>query len=373
MSRPTWAEISTSALRHNYRAIRAHVGEGVAICAVIKADAYGHGVIGCARALADEKPEYFGVTCAEEGIALREAGIAAPILLMTGFWKGEAEAIVGHGLTPVVSDWWQVGELEEVALAAGKRVPVHIKVDTGMARLGMTMKYLEKFTQRVLSAQPLVLEGLMSHLASAEVLDDAGATQQVANFSEAERIVRACGVQPKFLHLAGSTAVLARPDCRKNMVRPGLALYGYQLPVSGNAPPTPELKPVLTWKTRIITIRDVAKGEGVGYNHTWIAPQRSKIAVLPVGYADGLSRKLSSRGRVIVRGVCAPIVGRVSMDLTNIDVTNVPGAELGDEVTLLGSSGDCSIDAWEHARLADTIPYESLCAIAKRVPRVYVG
>jgi alanine racemase len=385
--RPTWAEVSLAALRHNYRAIQQHVGAAT-VCAVIKADAYGHGVIACARALEEEGASWFGVTNTEEGVRLRQAGIRARILLMTGFWRGEQQDVVEHRLTPAIWEWWQVGALEAVlnkADAAPRSFPVHVKVDTGMARLGVPDFYMGLFLKRMKAAPALRLEGLFSHMASAEVLDARDADEQVRRFEEFREFAREQGMEPECCHLANSASIAARPALRYDMVRPGIALYGYMLPLSRGGQSQPAvlpLQPVLSWKTRIITLKDVGEGQAVGYNGTFVTTRPSKLGILPVGYADGLCRMLSSpgsperadfarSGRMIVRGQYVPVVGRVAMDITTLDVTDVPGVSLGDEVTILGRQGDCTVDAWEHARLESTIPYEVLCRIGARVRREY--
>src|SRR5581483_6991754 len=356
--RPTWAEVSLSALQRNFRVIEKHVGPDVTVCAVVKADAYGHGAVECARALIEAGAAWLGVTSTEEGVRLREAGIGGRILLMTGFWRGEEEAVIRHKLTPAV---WQRESLDQLQAAAKKMnvgaVPVHVKLDTGMARLGLAQGDEKKFLKALLASGRVVAEGVFSHLASAEVLNAKDAADQERRFAQAFARFAKAGVRPRFLHLANSAAIAARRSTWHNFVRPGISLYGYQLPYvnSGKhtavAPVLPVV-PVLSWKTRIIGLRDVPKGQPVGYNGAFVTKAKTTLAVLPVGYADGLSRKLSSAGRVIVRGKYAPIAGRVSMDITLADVTGIGDAAVGDEVVILGCSGECAINADEHACLA---------------------
>lgn len=377
--RPTWAEISLAALRQNFCAIQQRVGE-TTVCAVVKANAYGHGVVECAQALESAGAKWLGVTGVEEGVRLRMAGVRSRILLMTGFWRGDQEDLIRHELTPTIWEWWQVGALEAALNKADAKphsFPVHVKVDTGMARLGVPDYYMGLFLKRLRAASALQLEGLFSHLASAEVLDANDAEEQARRFAEFEKFTREQGFTPVYCHVANSAAVVARPGLWHNMVRPGLMLYGYSLPFTSRsglaqAPEPPPMQRVLSWKTRIISLKDVAAGRPIGYKGAYVTSRHTKIAVLPVGYADGLSRKLSSRGRVIVRGHYAPIVGIISMDMTTVDVTEVPGANLGDAVIILGSEGEATVDAWEHARLQGTIPYEVLCRIGDRVTRKYV-
>ncbi|HEX6503405.1 MAG TPA: alanine racemase [Terriglobales bacterium] len=377
-TRPTWAEVSLSTLRQNFRTVQQHVGRNVTVCAVVKADAYGHGAVESSVALEAEGAKWLGVTSLDEAIPLREAEIRSRILLMTGFWRGEEEEIVGLGLTPTVWEPWQIESLNRASAKLGAgRHPVHLKVDSGMGRLGVSVQALPRLLELLKAAEHLSLEGLSTHLASSEVLDAPSAEEQLKSFDKARSLLRAAGVEPALVHVANTSAAISRRAAWNNMVRPGLALYGYYLPfqragreVSGSALRL-SVKPVLTWKTRILAIRDMEANQALGYGGTYVTKSPARIAVLPVGYADGLNRALSSGGRVIVRDHYAPIVGLISMDLTLIDVTGIAGVEVGDEVILLGSSDGLTVSAQEHADLAETIPYEILCAISKRVPRRY--
>jgi alanine racemase len=375
-TRPTWAEVSLSALRANYRTVAEYVG-GVTVCAVVKADAYGHGAVECASALEQEGATWLGVTSLDEAIPLREEGIATRILLMTGFWRGEEEEIVRLGLTPTVWQIDQIDLLERAAARIGVLQPIHLKVDTGMGRLGAAPEDLPRICAVLKSSPHLKVEGFSTHIASSEVLDAPSVGEQLKSFEAARQTLAACGFDPPLIHAANTSAVISHHESWNSMVRPGLALYGYHLPferagraVSGRALKL-SVKPVLTWKTRILSLREMRAGQALGYGGTYVTKAPSRIAILPVGYADGLNRGLSSGGRVIVREHYAPIVGRISMDLTTVDVTGIPGVEVADEVILLGSSDGLSVDAREHAELAHTIPYEILCAISKRVPRKY--
>jgi len=377
-TRPTWAEVSLSALRENYRTVRDYVGRGVTVCAVVKAYGYGHGAVECSRALEQEGATWLGVTSLDEAIPLREEGIETRILLMTGFWRGEEEEIVRLDLTPTV---WETGHIELLERAASRigvsSFAVHLKLDSGMGRLGATMEELPRICAALKSSPHLKLEGFATHLASSEVLDAPSVTEQLATFEAARRVLREYDLDPPLVHAANTSAVISHHESWNTMVRPGLALYGYHLPferagrvVSGSGLRL-SVKPVLTWKTRILSMREMRAGQALGYGGTYVTKAPARIAVLPVGYADGLNRGLSVGGRVIVREHYAPIVGRISMDLTLADVTGIPGVEVADEVVLLGSHDGLSVDAREHAELANTIPYEILCAISKRVPRRY--
>lgn len=377
-TRPTWAEVSLTTLRQNFRTVQKHVGANVTVCAVVKADAYGHGAVECSRALEAEGARWLGVTSLDEAIPLREAGVGANILLMTGFWRGEEGEIIRLHLTPTVWEPWHIESLDRAAAALGRaQHPVHLKVDTGMGRLGVGLDQLSGLLDGLKSAKHLMLDGLSTHLAASEIMDAPSVAEQERNFDTARRMVEEAGMKPVFVHMANTGAVISRRETWNSMVRPGVALYGYYLPfqragreVSGGTLRL-AVKPVLTWKTRILSLRDFRANQPLGYGATYVTKAPAHVAVLPVGYADGFNRQLSNRGRVIVREHYAPIVGRISMDLTLADVTGIPGVAVGDEVILLGTGEGLSVDALEHAELANSTPYEILCNISKRVPRKY--
>lgn len=377
-TRPTWADVSLATLRQNFRTVQKHVGAAVTVCAVVKADAYGHGAVECSRALEGEGAKWLGVTSLDEAIPLREAGIQSNVLLMTGFWRGEEAEIIRLQLTPTVWELWQIESLEKAAAGLGvARHPVHLKVDTGMGRLGVAVEQLPAVLRALSAAKHLRLEGLSTHLASSEIMDAPSVAEQEKNFEAARKMAREAGFEPTFVHMANTAAVISRRETWNTMVRPGVALYGYYLPfqragreVSGGTLRLP-VKPILTWKTRILSLRNFAANQPLGYGGTYATKAPAHVAVLPVGHADGYNRQLSNRGRVIVRDHYAPIVGRISMDLTLADVTGIPGVSVGDEVILLGSTDGLSVDALEHAELANSTPYEILCNISKRVPRRY--
>ena len=387
-TRPNWAEVSLSALRHNFHVLQEHVGPSVTICAVVKCNAYGHGVEECAPALEQAGAKWFGVTSTDEGVRLREAGIEGRILVMCGLYAGEEEDALRIGLTPAV---FRLEDAQAVARAATRlgqtgKAPVHLKIDTGMARLGLPLAELESFAEGVKKLPDIEVEGVFSHLASSEVLDDEGTRRQIQRFDAALKTLAAHRLHPPLRHLANSGAVSARPDTWHNFVRPGLALYGYEQPTwhrdgspVKDVAPLP-LKPALAWKTHVLGLRDVPAGQALGYGGAYVTPAPARIAVVSVGYGDGLARKISiasagapeaatGHGQVLLRGQRAPIVGRISMDLTLVDVTRIAGAAIGDEVVLIGRCGEQEITAWDHARWADTVAYETLCNLSKRVPR----
>ena len=379
-TRPNWAEVSLSALRHNFRVLQQHVGPHVTICAVVKCDAYGHGSEACALALEQEGACWFGVTSTDEGVALRNAGVRSRILILVGAFRGEEEDALRYGLTPTVSRIEDVEAIAGAAARIGGREPVavHLKLDTGMARLGLSLSELDNFLTRVTALPQIELEGVFSHLASAEVLDAADARRQRERFRAALQTIEEHGLHPRLRHLANSSATLGRPDTWYNFVRPGMAIYGYELPlVHCDGSPVGEyqrlgLIPAMSWKTRVLSLRDVPAGQALGYNGTYVTPATARIAVIAAGYGDGLYRRLSPGGYVLLRGQRAPFLGRISMDLTIIDVTHISGCQIGDEVVLIGRSGDEQITAVDHARWSGTIPYEILCNLSERVVRHHV-
>jgi alanine racemase len=373
--------------------VQEHVGPDVTICAVVKCNAYGHGVEECAPALEQAGAKWFGVTSTDEGIVLRQCGITGHILVLCGLYAGEEEEALRNSLTPAVFRLEQAQDLARAAARLGltHKAAIHLKIDTGMARLGLPLAELESFAEGVKRLPQIELEGVFSHLASSERMDDDDTAHQVERYDAALRALASYGIHPPLRHLANSGAVESRPDTWHNFVRPGLLLYGYEYPLSrhdgsqvSNVSSLP-LKPVLSWKTHILGLRDVPSGQPLGYGSAYVTPAPAKIAAVSVGYGDGLSRKVSvrnghdpelchihpsvGRGEVLIRGQRAPIVGRVSMDLTLIDVTRVAGVSLGDEVVLIGRSGNERITAWELARSSDTVVYETLCNLSKRVPR----
>lgn len=366
--RPTFAEISLTRLAENLQAVRACVGDGVEVMAVVKANAYGHGVEQAARALASAGADWFGVTGAGEAAELRRAGIEHPILLLSGFWPGEEEAIATLRLAPAIFSDEQLRLLNAEGERRGAVLPFHLKINTGMTRLGLDPDQLPGFLEQVRLCRSVRLDGLMSHFASAENPDETQSLEQMAVFQRVCGTARAAGFQPRFFHLANSAGLARFPESRHNLVRPGLALYGYQSPGHGL-----KLTPALSLHSRIMSVRAVPAGTPIGYGAGYVARQASRIAAVPAGYADGINRRLSNRGHALVRGCCAPIVGRVSMDLTLLDVTAIDGASPGDAVVFIGRQGRREVTAADHADWAGTIPYEILCNLGPRVPRIHLG
>jgi len=378
-ARPVWAEISLPALEHNLRAIRRRIGRKRKILAIVKANAYGHGAVGVARALERGGAEMFGVTCSAEGTELREAGIRRPILLLTGTWPGEEPSVLRYRLTPTVTHIAQLRQLERAAARGRLRRPLyfHLKIDTGMNRLGISVADVPKFVRALADCPHLRLAGTFTHFASAEVFTRDQTEQQEKKFASALAELRAGRVSPGLVHLANSASIASRPSTWADMVRPGAVLYGYHQsyePPKRGAAAAEEmpLRPVLSLRTRVLLLRDVARGDGVGYNARFVARRPSRIAVLAAGYADGLVRQRSNNGEVLVRGRRAPLVGIISMDLATVDVTDVPGVRVGDVVTIFGSDGRDAIRADLVAKELNTVTSDLLCAIGARVPRFYL-
>ncbi|MFN0124624.1 MAG: alanine racemase, partial [Blastocatellia bacterium] len=354
------------------RTIKSHLQKQAQLMAVVKANAYGHGAVECARALEPEA-DWFGVALVEEGVALRQAGITRPILCLGGFWHGQAEAILAYDLTPVLFRLEQAEELQAQAQKAGRVVNYHLEVDTGMGRLGVLCAELTAFIPALKQFTNLKLDGLMTHFAEAEALPHDFTNLQVERFREALRLVLAAGFAPTWKHLANSAGIHAHRRAWGNLARVGAAMYGLTRDVLAPAPEAFAVKPVMSLHARIVHLKTVAAGTPLGYGRTFTTAHESRIATLPIGYADGLHRAHSNRGHVIVRSHFAPIVGRVSMDLTIIDVTNVPQVELGDEVLLFGERDGLRLTAEELAAQIGTISYEVVCNVSARVPRVYLS
>ncbi len=372
--RPTRAEVNLAALRHNLRVVRRYAA-GARVRAVLKADAYGHGAPAVARTLERAGVDGFCVALLEEGVELREAGVTAPILVMGGQYGSAHDEVIARRLTPVVHDIGQVEAFSRLARSADLPGPVevHLKVDTGMARLGVTMRELPDVAARLAEHPQVRVVGLMTHLACADAPDEAPTLEQTIRFDEATAVLARHGIRVHERHAANSAALL-RGHARLDAVRPGIALFGVSPRVDG-AQLTAELKPAMRVRTEIVAMRELEPGAPVGYGATWRASRPSRVATIPMGYADGLSRALGNRGQVLVRGKRAAIVGAVSMDMTMIDVTDVDGASLHDEVVVLGTqegaSGRDTIGAEEVARHADTISWEVLTGFSRRVPRFY--
>jgi alanine racemase len=369
LAQPTVAEIQVMAFAQNVRAVRACLAPTCELMAVVKANAYGHGAEPLAAVALQEGASCLAVARCQEGISLRQAGITAPILVLGPVWPEDVEALVAYRLSSVIGALEDARRLNQEAKRQGQCYPVHVKVDTGMGRLGLLPAMTPDLCDTLQSLRNLHLDGLMTHLATADLADDCTVRAQLRCFYQVMRTCATRGLTPRYVHAANSAALYRYPQSHGTLVRSGIALYGLH---PFDAPAAALLQPVLTWKTRIARVQKCSSGCGISYGHTFITQRPSRIGTLPVGYADGLCRRLSNVGEVLVHGQRVPLVGQISMDMCMIDLTEVPYAEVGDEVVLLGSQGAACITAEEMASRCGTIPYDIFCAISQRVPRRYV-
>ncbi len=368
--RPTVAEISVAALRHNLRQVRTLVGPGVDILAVVKANGYGHGAVVAARAFLAEGAAMLGVATVEEAVELRAAGVGMPILVLGGHVPGQESDILEHALTPAVWNPDTARALGTRAAAVGRRVPVHLKIDTGMGRLGVLPPDVTQVGGALAALPGIEVEGVFSHFACAEDVTGSAVTEQLARFDDAVAALAVVGVHPRVRHMANSAAVLTLPRAYGSMVRPGIMLYGVP-PDPGLAQRSP-LVPVMRLRSAVLQAKRVPAGTPVSYGQTFRTRRSSVLATVPVGYADGYPRALSNRAQMLVSGRRAPVVGRVCMDLTVVDVTDVGEVGAGEEVVLWGRQQHAEISCSEVAGWAGTIPYEVLTRVGARVPRVLV-
>lgn len=393
--RPCWAEICTQSFQHNYRFLKTLAPPGVELLAVVKSDAYGHSLALCAPAAVQAGAQWLGVTSVDEAQSARALCPDAKILVMSGCFPGQGPAAIEHHLTPVVWEQWQLKELDHAARTAGlppQSLPVHLEIDTGMSRQGVGLDGLLDLLARLDGSGPLRLDGVLTHLLASDETDGRVTREQMSRLDQALDQINSAGslnpaLNPQWLNIGSSAALLggeageivslARRWGMKAIIRPGLALYGVIPRFEPGEPPAAELaraalKPVLRWKTRVVGVRTISPGTLIGYNGTFVATEPMQIALLPVGYADGLDRLLGNRFSLLVRGQRAPLVGRISMDLAVIDVTGIGQVEAGDDVVLLGTQGAQAITAFDHAQATSTIPWEVFTRIAARVTRVAV-
>jgi len=366
---PTYATINLAALAHNLSRITHYLSPGCETMAVVKANAYGHGAVETAQALARLGIGRFAVASLAEGIELRQAGLSTPIIVLGALFEEQVSDLVAHQLTPVVSDGRIFPTLVKAALSQPTPYPIHLKVETGMGRLGFSPEELLSLLDNHILRNPLHVEGIMTHLADADGADSAFTERQLGVLRAMLEQIRQRRLTIPLVHAANSAAIVRFPDAHFSLVRPGIMLYGYHtLPASV---PAPDLKPVLSLRTTVVQLRTIPRGGTVSYNGTFVATRPTRIAVLPIGYADGYSRQLSHRGSVLIQGRRAPIVGLVCMDMIMVDVTDLAPVQVGETATLIGQQGQESIWADEVANWIGTIPYEVLCGIGSRVPRLY--
>ncbi|HEX2949720.1 MAG TPA: alanine racemase [Armatimonadota bacterium] len=399
--RPAWVEVDVSAIRDNVAAINDFVGPATEVLAVVKADAYGHGLIPAAQAALAGGATILGVAIPEEVARLREAGITAPTLIIGCSFPQQAEEVILHGASAVVSYLDAVHALADAAIAHGTHARVHVKVNTGMGRVGVRWNEAVDFIRQVATVQGIELEGIMTHFATADYEDQTSVRTQLERFTAVVEGAAAHGIHPRYCHCASSAAITFLKESHFNLVRPGLIIYGLPpVPMASDVPPETgypaihpptkrvdyarerteetrdryvpfQLRPALSLKARVVQINRLPAGDAVGYGLTYRSRRDSVFALLPLGYADGLSRALSNRGWVIIHGQRAPIAGRVSMDQTIIDVTDIPDVAIGDTAVLIGRQGDEYISAWEVGLGMGSIAYEALTNLGVRLPRVY--
>lgn len=389
VGRPVWAEVSLSALRSNFEAIRDYVNPPSEkrttprkVLCIVKGNGYGHGGPEVSKPLEKFGADWFGVASASEGIELRKAGVRKPILVLGGFWPGEEKNLIDHNLTPAIHRCEHLAIFEAAAAKARKHhVTIHLKIDTGMNRLGVAPSDMDCFVRQLAKCKRLELNGTFTHLASSEVLTDTPIGRQTGE--QLQRLDRAIqrlgvlGISPGIVHIANSAAIAARPETWADMVRPGALLYGYH---PGFDPMDRRfefeaklaLRPVLSLRARLINVRSVPSGASVGYNASWVAKRPSRVAVLAAGYGDGIHRSLGNRGSVAIRGHVAPIIGIVSMDVVMLDVTDVPDVAIGDVATVYGTDGDNVYPANVVARSIGTVTSDLISGITRRVQRFYL-
>ena len=366
---PTYATVNLTALAHNLSCIKRCLPPDCEVMAIVKANAYGHGAVETAQALARQGIGRFAVASLDEGIALRQAGLSGSVVVLGALFEQQIADLVAHQLTPVVSDRRILPALAKAARSHSTPYPIHLKVETGMGRLGFSPDELLSLLDSPLLRNPLQVEGMMTHLADADGADNDFTERQLGAFRTILEQTRQRGITIPLVHAANSAAIVRFPETHFSLVRPGIMLYGYHtLP---NSVSTPDLTPVLSLRTTIVQLRTIPRGGTVSYNGTFVAQRPTRIAVLPIGYADGYSRRLSHRGSVLIQGRRAPIVGLVCMDMIMVDVTDLAPVPVGETVTLIGQQGGESIWADEVADWIGTIPYEVLCGIGSRVPRLY--
>jgi len=376
LHRATIAEIDLGAFRHNLRLIRSHLTDKVKIMAVVKADAYGHGAIPCTKAALDEGADYLGVGIIAEGIELRESGIKAPIQLLTGIFPDEAEDLVKYDLSTTIFSQDIAETISKIAAKKNKLVGVHLKINTGMGRLGASIESFPSLISYIDRCPNLQIESIFTHLSSADQ-DPDYTRNQLDRFENALNKAKELGIKIPLAHSANSSAIIRFPESNYDMVRPGLLLYGvlpspHLKPYVGNMVSGKNtFKPVMEWKTHILQINHTPPNTPLSYGQKFITKRDSLIATLAVGYADGLNRRLSNEMNVLIRGKFVPQIGTICMDMILVDVTEVPDICLLDEVVLIGKQGNESIGADQLAETLNTVPYEILCNVGKRVPRVY--
>jgi alanine racemase len=368
LHRPCWAEIHEDALRSNWRTLRQKLAQGVQMLAVVKANGYGLGLLNVSKVAVEEGAAYLGVSSVEEGIALRQAGFKTPVLILGSLFPFESFSLLFENrLTPTIASLEAAQTLSRLAGIRKESCAIHVKIDSGFGRIGVSIPHALDLIKEVAQMPGLLIEGLYTHFASSDL--DADYTRaQAKAFMAVVQAAQAQGVRPRWIHMANSAAILKFPETHGTLVRPGIAYYGVS-PYPG-APADVALKPVLSWKSQVIFLKTIPEGSSVSYARIWIAKRPTRVATLAVGYADGFRRVLSNKGQVLLGGRRVPVIGRVTMDMTMVDVTDVPACRVGDEAVVIGTQNTQTITVQDVADWAETNAYEILCGIGTRVPRV---
>lgn len=367
----SWVEIDLDALRHNYRQATSRLGPRTSVIGVVKSDAYGHGMLAVAEELVSCGAVFLAVSKYWEAEELRRHGIEVPILVLLGCEPDQVEPALQSGIRPALFRMDHARLMSKTAVSLGIHAPIHLKVDTGMGRLGVPVDRIGGFLDELLSLPGIVLEGVLSHFAVADERDKTFSDRQVDRFLEVLTMIAAKGWELPYAHISNSAGILDLPHAHFQLVRPGIMLYGS--PPSTELHRPAQLRPVMSFKSRILQLKDVPPGQPVGYGRTYVTDRASRIATVPVGYDDGYFRALSNCGQVLVRGRRAQVVGRVSMNMITVDVTHIQEAREDDEVVLLGSQGKERITAEELAELCGTISYEIYCSIGRHRHKFYLN
>lgn len=366
--RPTKVIVSLKAIKNNIKTIREKIGKDVKILACVKTDAYGHGLEKVSKAI-QKKVDYLGIASIDEGALLRKIGIKLPILILNCILPEDAKEIVKYNLSPTLCSFEVAAALNKEASRKNKKVKIHMDIDTGMGRTGIRVKEAIGFIKKIKEFKNLKIEGISTHFPSADESDKKFTRRQIKTLDRLLKDIEAIGIKIPLKHTANSAAVLAFPESHFNMVRPGLTIYGYY--PSAHFKKIAKLEPALSLSSRIVVLRKLPKGATISYGRTYTTKRTSLIATLPIGYGEGYSRALSNKGKVLVRGKMAPVVGRICMDQTIIDVSKIPNIKIGDEVILIGKQKGKKISVEEVALLAGTIPYEIVCMIGRNIKREY--
>jgi len=368
--RPTLAIVDRAAIKSNYFELKKSIAKDVEMLAVVKANAYGHGAVEAAKTLEHAGCNFFGVAMCEEGVELREAGVKSAVIILGGIYPNQIRDVIEYDLTPVIFDIETARRIDSLAGKTGKRIKVHIKIDTGMGRLGLLSYQVVPFFKTMKGLANLEVDGILSHFAEADEEDKEFSTEQLNLFMRIIKAVHDIGFNPRLTHIANSAAIVKHADSHFNLVRPGIMLYGAY--PAGHMIEKIDLKPALRLVTQIVHIKQAPKGFSVSYGRKYITKKDSIVAAIPIGYGDGYPRSLSNKGEVLIRGQRAKVAGAICMDITMLDVTHIKGVEQGDEAVLIGKQGDDKITVDELAEKAGTISYEILCGISSRVPRIYI-